>query len=116
LISYDRKNIDGYTRICSLQELKNNSGRRFIIDEFEIAVFKIEASIYALSNICPHQQTKMIYDGFIEKGCVVCPVHGWMFELNTGNKPDGGKGLDSYETKIINNDVYAKISKKELKW
>jgi 3-phenylpropionate/trans-cinnamate dioxygenase ferredoxin component len=116
LISSDGKNIDGYTRICSLQELKNNKGQRFIIDEIEIAIFKIEANIYALSNICPHQHTKMIYDGFIEKGCVVCPVHGWMFDLRTGNTPEGGKGLTSYETKIMNDNVYAKISKKELKW
>jgi nitrite reductase/ring-hydroxylating ferredoxin subunit len=116
LISSDRKNIDGYKRICSLQELSNNGGRRFIIDECEIAIFKIDESIYALSNICPHQQTKMIYDGFIEKGCVVCPVHGWMFDLKTGNTPAGGRGLVSYETKVINSDVYAKISGKELKW
>jgi nitrite reductase/ring-hydroxylating ferredoxin subunit len=116
MISFDRKNVDGFIRICSLEELSNNCGQRFIIDEVEIAIFKIEDNIYALSNICPHQQTKMIYDGFIENGCVVCPVHGWMFDLKTGNTPAGGRGLDSYETKIIDTDVYAKISRNELKW
>jgi nitrite reductase/ring-hydroxylating ferredoxin subunit len=116
LISSDRKNIDGFTRICSLAELRNNGGRRFIIDDVEIAIFKIEDNIYALGNICPHQQTKMIYDGFIENGCVVCPVHGWMFDLQTGNTPAGGRGLESYETKIKNSEVYARISRKGLNW
>jgi hypothetical protein len=39
-----------------------------------------------------------------------------MFDLKTGNTPAGGRGLDSYETKIIDTDVYAKISRNELKW
>ena len=115
-INSDRENIDGFTRICSLEELRNYGGRRFIIDEVEIAIFKIEDNIYALSNTCPHQQTKMIYEGIIENGCIICPVHGWKFDLQTGNTPGGGRGLDSYETKIINSDVYAKISRTEIKW
>lgn len=110
------KNIDGFVRLCFIDALKEFGGRRFIIDEMEIAVFKIEGKIYALSNICPHQHTTMIYEGFIEHGCVVCPVHGWMFDLQTGNTPAGRKGLDSYETKIVDNVVYVKILKKELTW
>ena len=50
----------------------------------EIAVFKIDSKVFALSNICPHQHTALIYDGFVEDGCVVCPAHGWKFNLRTG--------------------------------
>ena len=39
-----------------------------------------------MSNICPHQQTRLIYDGFVEDEFVVCPAHGWKFNLGTGKK------------------------------
>ncbi len=115
-MSSDKTNIDGFTKVCTFEELKEQEGRRFIIDDVELALFKLEGKVYALSNVCPHQHTTMIYDGFIEHGCVICPVHGWMFDLQTGNTPTGRKGLDTYETRILDNYVYAKFSKKELKW
>ncbi len=108
--------LDGYTKICPVDNLKEYQGKRFIVDDIEIAVFKVDCEIYALSNVCPHQHTALIYDGFIEDGCVVCPAHGWMFNLKTGRMPTDNKGLDSYLVKIFEDQVYVKVNKKELKW
>ena len=102
--------------ICKLSDLKENAGQRFIVEETEIAIFKVNDKIYALSNICPHQHTALIYDGFLEDGCIVCPVHGWKFDLHTGKKISGRRGLDSYEVKIIDDDVLVKVIPKELNW
>lgn len=107
---------DEYNKICNLSELTENQGKRFIINDVEIAVFKIKTEVFVLSNICPHQHTALIYDGFIEDGCVVCPAHGWMFNLRTGKQPSGASGLKSFPVKIINNEVYSLVQKKELKW
>jgi nitrite reductase/ring-hydroxylating ferredoxin subunit len=107
---------EDYKRLCKLSELKENQGQRFIVDDIEVAVFKIAEEIFAVSNICPHQHTALIYDGFIEDGCVVCPAHGWIFNLKTGKQPTGASGLNTYSTKIINGEVFVLINKKELKW
>jgi len=66
--------------------------------------------------MCIHQKASIIYDGFIEDGKVTCPAHGWQFDLQTGRVPNGIKGLDSYEVKIINDDVYIKVYQKKLRW
>ena len=108
--------IDGFQKICTNSSIKDREGKRFIIDDVEVAVFKVDGEIFALSNVCPHQHTKVIYDGYIENGCVVCPVHGWMFNLKTGKMPSCNAGLDSFPVKIINDQVYVKVVKKELKW
>lgn len=105
-----------YTKICSLSDLKENQGKRFLINDVELAVFKVNNEVFVLNNICPHQHTALIYDGFIEDGCVVCPAHGWMFNLKTGRQPTGARGLDTYQVKIINDEVYAIVKAKELKW
>ena len=106
----------GFTKICMITELKENQGKRFIVDDVEVAVFKIGEEVFALSNICPHQHTALIYDGFVENEFVVCPAHGWMFNLKTGKQPTGSKGLDSYPVKIIDDEVYVLVTKKELNW
>jgi 3-phenylpropionate/trans-cinnamate dioxygenase ferredoxin component len=112
----DLIDLKDFTKICMISALKENEGKRFIINDTDVAVFKVDGEIYALSNICPHQHTALIYDGFIEDGCVVCPAHGWMFDLQTGLMPTKQKGLDSFPTKIVEDVIYVKVNKKELKW
>jgi len=105
-----------FVKICSLKDLSENKGKRFFVEENEIAVFLVAGEIFALSNHCPHQHTALIYDGFLEDDCVVCPVHGWMFNLKTGKTPLGGNGLETYETMLKGTDVYVESRKKEWKW
>jgi len=107
---------EGYTKLCRFDELKEGEGRRFMVDETEVAVFKINNVVYALSNICPHQHTALIYDGFIEDEFVVCPAHGWKFNLKTGKQPKGENGLNSFPVIIVEDEVYVKVLKKEFKW
>ncbi len=113
---FNRQELKGYQKICAVDELKEKIGNRFLVDDIDIAVFKVGAKIYALSNNCPHQQSAIIYDGFIEDDCVVCPLHGWKFRLKDGNMPTGTRGLKSYDIKIFNEDVFVKIVKQEMTW
>jgi len=116
LPSKQTENLDGFFEICSLDDLRESVGKRFIIDDVDIALFKIKGEVFALSNTCPHQHTTLIYDGFIEDNCIVCPVHGWKFNLRTGRTPAGNKGLDNYQVNIINDKVFVKVVKKSFNW
>ena len=107
---------NGYTKVCKVSELKENQGKRFLINDVDIAVFKVNDGIFVLGNVCPHQHTSVIFDGFVEDDCVVCPAHGWMFNLKTGKQPTGARGLDSYPVRIIDEEVFALVKAKELKW
>lgn len=107
---------EGYLKICKIADLNEKQGKRFLVNDVDIAVFKVDDEIFVLNNVCPHQHTALIYDGFIEDGCVVCPAHGWMFNLKTGRQPTGVRGLDSFPVRIIDDEVYALVKPKELKW
>lgn len=108
--------LDGYSKICLLSDLKEKIGRRFFVDDVDIAVFKIGGEVFAVSNICPHQKTQSIYDGYVEDGIITCPAHGWQFDLATGKTPGSTSGLNSYVVKVKNDDVFIKVTKKELNW
>ena len=108
--------MEGFDYICKLDELQEFKGRKFIVNDIEIAVFKINSEVFAVSNICPHQQSRLIYDGFVEDEFVVCPAHDWKFSLRTGKKPSGSNGLDVYPVQVIDNQVYVKVHPKKLRW
>lgn len=107
---------EGFEFLCHNIELKENVGRRFLINEVEIAVFRVNDEIFALNNICPHQQSHLIHDGFIEDEFVVCPAHGWKFNLRTGKKDSGSNGLDSFPVKLLDGKVYVKVHSKKFNW
>jgi 3-phenylpropionate/trans-cinnamate dioxygenase ferredoxin component len=107
---------DDFKSVCHLNQLKDKEGKRFLIDDIDIAVFKVDTEIFAIGNVCPHQRSALIYDGFIEDEYVVCPVHGWMFNLRTGKTPFGTSGLNSYKVRIENDQVYVKAVEKKLDW
>ena len=107
---------EGFRFLCTLNELQESIGKKFIVDDVEIAVFKINSEIFAVSNICPHQQTRLIYDGFIEDEFVVCPAHGWKFNLRTGKKDSGSNGLQVYSVEIVDDRVYVKVMPRQMQW
>jgi nitrite reductase/ring-hydroxylating ferredoxin subunit len=115
-MSSESEDLTGFEKICSIKDMQECVGKRFIVKDTEIAVFLINNKIYALSNICPHQHSALIYDGFIEDEYVVCPAHGWMFNLKSGKSPTGGKGLEAYESKIIAEQVYVKVVENKYSW
>ncbi len=105
-----------FFRVCKVSDLRAGEGKRFLIDDVEVAVFLVDGKIFALGNVCPHQKAARIYEGFIEDRKVVCPLHGWTFNLSDGRQEGNRRGLESYEVKVENNEVYVKVLKKELNW
>ncbi len=105
-----------YSKLCHISELKDGTGKRFFVNETDLAVFKINGEIYAVGNVCPHQKTASMFEGEIENGFVICPFHGWKFNLKTGKTPTGGNGLKTYNIKVEKDFVYVRVIPAELKW
>lgn len=101
---------DEFKKICRTSEIHNRKGKRFELDdENEIALFRIENDFYAVDNICPHNHTSQMYDGYVEEMYVSCPVHGFRFHLATGDQPTKmGCKLRTFELKIEGDWIYVK--------
>jgi nitrite reductase (NADH) small subunit len=49
-----------------------------------VAVFRTAADeVFALDNACPHKQGPLA-DGIVHGNSVTCPLHNWVFSLETG--------------------------------
>lgn len=54
----------------------------------EIGMVRIGAKIYGFSTFCPHRGASLI-QGTIHAGEVICPLHHFRFELQTGRAKAG---------------------------
>jgi nitrite reductase/ring-hydroxylating ferredoxin subunit len=78
----------------------------------QIVIVKVNDKLYAISNVCPHQHRQSLHKGFVENGCIVCPEHGWTFNLETGenvNNSVGTQKLEKFEIIVIDRVVYIRI-------
>ena len=57
-----------------------------------IAVFRTgEAEVFAVTNSCPHKSGPLS-EGIVHGHSVTCPLHNWVFDLNTGEAQGADDG------------------------
>ncbi len=86
-----------WVRLCRSAEVVSRRGIHFELDfEHDVALFRVDEAIVAVSNVCPHKREALIYDGHVQQGTVTCPVHFWCFDLRTGKNVGSGADLKTY--------------------
>jgi nitrite reductase/ring-hydroxylating ferredoxin subunit len=111
-------------KVAETTEL-NADGSRVIteVDGQEIAVFHHDESYYAVLNYCIHQAGPLCEGGMSgnyeidedewdwsyddEEKFIVCPWHGWMFDITTGVSPkDDRYAVPTYDVEVEGEDIY----------
>jgi len=54
-----------------------------------LAVGRSESGYFAIDGICPHAGANL-GDGEVDRDCVICPVHGYAYDVHTGAGVDDG--------------------------
>lgn len=82
-------------RIGAVTTVPEGTGKTFLMGNgHAIAVFHVNGTLYALDDTCSHAHASLGEgDVDVEEGTVECPLHGSLFDLETG-KP---RTLPAYE-------------------
>ena len=90
-----------------LSDFKAGFGKILNIAGKEISFFLINGEVFAIDNSCPHRGGPLSR-GVLENNLAVrCPLHGWLFDLKTGDcLNQTGKKVGSYPVEIKENTVY----------
>jgi nitrite reductase (NADH) small subunit len=73
-----------FVRVASTDEISPGQGTLVERDGVAVAVFNAgNGSFYACSPVCPHEDGPLA-EGWLEGESVVCPWHGFDFDLRTG--------------------------------
>ncbi len=71
-------------RIAALQSIPAGEGRVFLVEGVPVAIFHARSGkVYASQPDCPHRGGPLA-DGLTGGDTLVCPLHGWKFNLETG--------------------------------
>nr|WP_321253843.1 nitrite reductase small subunit NirD [uncultured Ruegeria sp.] len=66
-----------------------------------IAIFRTaEAEVFAATNNCPHKDGPLS-EGIVHGQSVTCPLHNWVFDLNTGEAQGADDGrITTYPVRL----------------
>lgn len=83
--------------VGSIDEIPIGEGRAFAVEGEQVAVYRLrDGTLRALAAVCPHRGGPLA-DGLIDDCVVVCPLHGYTYELSTGAElAAGGEGVRAY--------------------
>lgn len=73
-----------WMRVAKKSEIPTDTGKLVQLGGQEIALFQCEGKVHAISNLCPHQGGSLSEGGLKGKE-VMCPWHGWTFDVTNGN-------------------------------
>jgi len=70
-------------KVLDLADLPPGKGVPVTVNGRDVAVFRRGEEILAIDNECPHQGGNLC-DGWVEGEIVICPLHGWEFDMRSG--------------------------------
>lgn len=108
--------IDGreFVLVCAVGELAPGRSRMVYFDEErQVAVFNVDGELLAVTNICPHQHSPVIFEGMVEDCTVTCPLHGWAYDLRNGRALGGGAKLKTFEVRVLEENIYVEVPQEE---
>ena len=78
----------------------------FCVDKERIAVFKTEGKLFAVNNVCKHQNGPL-GEGKIVDGCITCPWHGYQYLPKNGQSPPPFKEkVSTYDLQMEGTEVW----------
>lgn len=91
---------------CSFEELPEQGATRVTVGGRPLAVFRLGEHVAVTDAECPHAGGPL-HEGTVVRGCVVCPWHGYRFDLASGECLDvPGLSLQVYPSSIEKGAVW----------
>ena len=73
-----------FRTVARVEEVPEVGGKEVEVDGKRICLFKHNGEVFATAALCPHKGVPLAV-GCVENGAVICAMHGWEFDLKSGN-------------------------------
>jgi nitrite reductase/ring-hydroxylating ferredoxin subunit len=102
---------------ASKEEMDNYVGLNtfipFTVKGENICVTRTKAGVYAFQEKCPHNGASLTHGFCTAKNEIVCPLHRYSFDLESGRATSGGGfALKKYPLDVRDDGVYVGIKAK----
>jgi nitrite reductase/ring-hydroxylating ferredoxin subunit len=98
-------------RVCRLADVVDDRLRAFAVDgvTWPVIVVRVDGELVATPGVCPHEDVALA-DGELRDHAIVCPGHGYAFDLHTGRcAHDPGLELRRYPITLVGDELYVDL-------
>lgn len=106
----------GWVDLCPVTDVPVGDLKYVLYNNQGLAVLRVgERAVRVLGDCCPHAGGSLSA-GHLDKsltnaGCLVCPWHGWPFDLDSGQCPDNPTlAVRTYPTRITNGRIQIQVN------
>lgn len=99
-------------RVGSVADVSPGRALRTEVEGVPVAVWRVGDAYYAMEDVCPHAG-HTLHDGEL-RGCVViCPLHGWDFDVRTGFRPGNADGwpIPCFAVRVEDGEVWIDVER-----
>ncbi len=94
--------------VAKISDLKPGECKTVVAGDRELALANVGGKFHACDNTCPHQGGPL-GEGILDGQNIVCPWHGWRFNVTTGKSPNIPVSVDAFECVVEGDDVKVKV-------
>lgn len=100
-----------WARVTSTENIPLREGRSVVLGGVKIAIFNLGDRFMAVENECPHKGGPLA-DGIVSGKTIVCPLHNWGFDLETGCgvRASSAACLTTYPTRVEDGIVLVDVA------
>jgi nitrite reductase (NADH) small subunit len=101
--------VANFVKVASVADVPAGTGKVCDAQGKQIALFNAGGKFYAIDNTCKHRGGPL-GEGELDGTTVICPWHGWEYDITTGANLDDPKvKLGCYPVKLEGNDVMVEV-------
>ncbi|HET9988720.1 MAG TPA: Rieske 2Fe-2S domain-containing protein [Kofleriaceae bacterium] len=98
-------------KVCSIGDVAEGKSRAFHVTgvTWPVMITQLQGELIATPGVCPHEDVSLA-DGFLDGYHLVCPGHGYEFDLHTGKcVHDPGLELRRYKITRIADEIWVDL-------
>jgi 3-phenylpropionate/trans-cinnamate dioxygenase ferredoxin subunit len=101
-----------WIRIAATGQLQDDEALAVAVGEIRIALYRSEGEYFATENVCTHAFA-LLSDGFLEDGCIECPLHQARFDIRTGKAlcAPATQDVRTYPVKVDGEDILVGLAR-----
>jgi nitrite reductase/ring-hydroxylating ferredoxin subunit len=95
-----------FVKVAAVSDIPVGQGTHLDVHGVSFALFNAGGGrFHAMSSLCPHEDGPLA-EGWLEGDAVVCPWHGFDFELSSGKcRVDEGLSIAVYQVRVVGDAV-----------
>lgn len=99
-----------WIKVATASELGDDEAKTVRVPEGAFALYRVDGEFFATQASCTHA-TALLSEGYIEDGCVECPLHQGKFDIRTGKAMCAPVTVDlrTYPVKQEGGDVFLSL-------